>query len=164
MLKDSLANPCGDLVNSLTQLLRHSLTLERFDSVRICRGRHDNECHDGRFRSHLLQSMIESFQNQHTLSSKLDLPRPASTSQPVGETLTSKRLDKHVHTLITELVTTSSKQINRIFQIKVVMTVKVTSDEIVNFFFRLNMEVLKLVHGREFDHVETVRQDTILNR
>lgn len=41
------------------------------------------------------------------------------------------------------------------------MTIKVTSDEIVNLLLGLNVEILEFVHSSEFDDIETVGQDTI---
>lgn len=41
------------------------------------------------------------------------------------------------------------------------MTVEVTTDEVVDFLFRLNVQVLELVHCRELLDVQTVWQNTI---
>lgn len=74
---------------------------------------------------------------------------------------TSQRFNKHIHTLIPVLVSTSSEQVDGVLKIEIVMTVKMTSDEIVDLLFCLNVQVLELVHSGEFDNVQTVRQDTI---
>lgn len=75
--------------------------------------------------------------------------------------LTCKRLDKHVDTFVPELVSTSSEQVECVFKVKVVMTVEVTSDKIVDLLLGLDVQVLELVHGRKLLDVETVGQDTI---
>ena len=60
--------------------------------------------------------------------------------------LTSKRLDKHIDTLISILVPSSREKVQSIFQIEIIMTVKVTSDEIVDLGFTESMQVLEFVH------------------
>jgi hypothetical protein len=74
---------------------------------------------------------------------------------------TGKRFDEHVDTLVSELVSSSSEQVDGVFQVKVVVPVEVTSDKVVDLLLGLDMQVLELVHGSELDHVQTVRQDTI---
>jgi hypothetical protein len=70
--------------------------------------------------------------------------------------LTSKRLDKHINTFVPELVSSSSEQVKSVVEIEIVMTVEVSSDEIINLLLGLNVEVLELVHGSELLDVETV--------
>jgi hypothetical protein len=70
--------------------------------------------------------------------------------------LTSKRLDKHINTFIPKLVSTSSEQVQGIVKVEIVMTVEMTSDEIVNLLLGLNVEVLEFVHGGELLDIETV--------
>lgn len=41
------------------------------------------------------------------------------------------------------------------------MTIEVTPDEIVDLLLGLYVEVLELVHGSEFDNIETVGENTI---
>jgi hypothetical protein len=78
-----------------------------------------------------------------------------------SEGLTSKRLDKHINTFIPKLVSTSSEQIKRVVQIEIVMTIEMTSNEIVNLLLGLNVEVLEFVHSCELLDVKTVGEDTI---
>lgn len=73
----------------------------------------------------------------------------------------SERLDEHIHTLITVLVTPSSEEVQSVFQIEVIVAVEMPSDEVVNLFFRLSVEVLELVHGRKLDDIQAVGKDTI---
>jgi hypothetical protein len=77
------------------------------------------------------------------------------------EGLTSKRLNKHINTFIPKLVSTSSEQVKRVVKVEIVMTIEMTSDEIVNLLLGLNVEVLEFVHSSEFLDVETVGEDTI---
>ena len=79
----------------------------------------------------------------------------------VESRLTSKRFDKHVNTFIPKLVSTSSEQIKSVVQIEIVMTIEMTSDEIVNLLLGLDVEVLEFVHSSELLDVETVREDTV---
>jgi hypothetical protein len=83
------------------------------------------------------------------------------SEREVASGLTSKRLDKHINTFIPKLVSTSSEQIKRIVQIEIVMTIEMTSDEIVNLLLGLNVEVLEFVHSCELLDVKTVGEDTI---
>lgn len=41
------------------------------------------------------------------------------------------------------------------------MSIKVSSNEIVNFLFCLLMQILEFVHGREFRNIKTVRENAI---
>ena len=41
------------------------------------------------------------------------------------------------------------------------MTIEMSSHEIVDFLFRLLMQILKLVHSREFLDVETIGKNSI---
>ena len=75
--------------------------------------------------------------------------------------LTSKRFDKHINTFIPKLVSTSSEQVERVVQIEIVMTIEMTSDEIVNLLLGLDVEILEFVHSRELLDVKTVGKDTI---
>ena len=59
--------------------------------------------------------------------------------------------------LVSVLVSTSGEEVERIVEIKVVMTVEMTSDEIVDLLFRNLMKILEFVHRRELDHVQSVR-------
>lgn len=74
---------------------------------------------------------------------------------------TSKRLDEHVDALVSELVATSSEEIERVLGIEVVMTVKVASDEVVDFLLGVLVQILKLMHGRELGNVEAIGQDSV---
>ena len=88
--------------------------------------------------------------------------RPTRRSLIVGiPILTSQTLEEHVNTLVPVLVSSSSEHVNGILHIKVIMTVKVTLDKLVDLGLGQGVEVLKLVHGLEFDHVETVGKDTV---
>lgn len=64
----------------------------------------------------------------------------------VEERLTSKRFNKHINTFIPKLISTSSEEVQSIIQIEIVMTIEMTSDEIVNLLFGLDVEVLEFVH------------------
>jgi hypothetical protein len=72
-----------------------------------------------------------------------------------------KGLDEHVQALVTVLIATSSEEIESVLEIKVVMTIKVTADKVVNTLLGDSMQVLELVHGRELDDVQSVWQDAI---
>ena len=88
---------------------------------------------------------------------------PASQSAHAisNEQPTSQRLDEHVHTLVPELVSPSREQVDGVLEVKVVVSVEVSADEIVDLLLGLDVQVLELVHGRELLDVEAVRQDTV---
>lgn len=63
MVKKPRADPVLDFRDCISKLLCDSLPFERFDSIRVCRGRHDDEGDNSDIRSCLLQSVIQSFWN-----------------------------------------------------------------------------------------------------
>lgn len=75
--------------------------------------------------------------------------------------LTSKGFNKHINTFIPKLVSTSSEQVQCVVEVEIVMTIEMTSDEIVNLLLGLDVEILEFVHSSELLDVETVREDTI---
>lgn len=75
--------------------------------------------------------------------------------------LTSQRFNKHVNTLVPELVSPGGEHVDGVFQIKVVVSVEVTTNEFVDLLLGHCVQVLEFVHGRKLFHVQTVRQDTI---
>ena len=153
MLKDPPSNPLSNLINSLLQLSSNSLSLQCLDSVRVGSSRHNDESDNGSLGSSFLESGVESW---------------LSATMPIGRGgvqwdrgLTSKRLDKHINTFIPKLISTSSEEIQSVVQIEIVMTIEMTSDEIVNLLLGLNVEVLELVHSSELLDVETVGEDSV---
>ena len=88
---------------------------------------------------------------------------PASQSAHAisNEQPTSQRLDEHVDTLVPELVSASREQVDGVLEVKVVVSVEVSADEVVDLFLGLDVQVLELVHRRELLDVKTVRQDTV---
>ena len=74
---------------------------------------------------------------------------------------TSERLDEHVDTLVAVLVPTCGEEVERVFQIEIVVSVEVALDELVDLGFGDGVKVLELVHGRELDHVETVGEHAV---
>lgn len=165
VLKDTLANAGSHLRDSLAELLRHGLTLERFDSVRVGRSGHDDERHDSRLGAHLLEAVVET---RTSALAFYRVPCILTTSHystrhsiPVQDQLTSKRLEEHVDTLISKLITTRRKHVNGILEVKVVVAIKVTAYKVVDLVFGLDVQVLELVHRGKLDDVETVGKDTV---
>lgn len=132
-LKDATANSTLNDINGISQRLDDSLSLQCFNGQGSGLGRHDDESNNCRLASGGLEAVVE----------------------------TGKRLDKHVHTLIPELVATRSKEVERVFWLEIVMAVEVTADKVMNLLLVLLVEVLELVHGRELGDVETIGEDTI---
>jgi hypothetical protein len=62
VLEKSVSDPVLNLLDRVLQLLDDGLTLEGFDRVRVGRGGHDDERDDGGLGSHLLKSVVESWQ------------------------------------------------------------------------------------------------------
>lgn len=84
-----------------------------------------------------------------------------SRSMRLKTRLTSKRFDEHVNSLVSVLVSTSSEEVKGVVKIEVVVTVEMTSDEVVDLLFRNGVKILELVHGRELGDVETVGSDSV---
>jgi hypothetical protein len=61
MLKDPPSNPLSNLINSLLQLSSNSLSLQRFNSVRVGSSGHDDECDNSSLGSSFLESGVKSW-------------------------------------------------------------------------------------------------------
>ena len=60
MLEEAGADPVLDFGDGIAELLRHRLTLQCVDGVRVSGGRHDNEHDDCRLRARLLKAIVEA--------------------------------------------------------------------------------------------------------
>ena len=113
--------------------LDDSLTFQGFNRERRGFGRHDDKGDYGHLGPGRFQIVIQSRQ----------------------------RLDEHVHAFIPVLVATGCEEIERVLRIKVIVTVEMTADEIMDLLFGLLVQVLEFVHGGEFLDVESIRQYSI---
>lgn len=128
--------PSDALLNhgcGVPQRLDDCLALERFDGERRRLRRHNDECHNRHLAAGILQAMV----------------------QP------SQRLDEHVDTLVSELITTSSEDVQGIVRVKVIVAIEVTANKVVNLLLGLLVQVLEFMDGGKFGYVEPVGQDTI---
>lgn len=78
--------------------------------------------------------------------------------------LTGQTLEEHVDTLVPVFVPSRGKHVDRVLQVKVVVSVKVTSDELVDLGLGQGVQVLELVHRLELDDVETVGKHSVCTR
>lgn len=69
---------------------------------------------------------------------------------------TGEGFNKHIDALVAIFVSTGSEKVEGIVEIKVIMTVEMATDEIVDDILFDGMQILKFVHGTEFDDIETV--------
>lgn len=69
--------------------------------------------------------------------------------------------DEHVHALVSIFVSPGGEEIESVLRVKVDVAVKMAADEIVNFLFRLLVEVLEFVNRRKLRNVQSVRYDAI---
>lgn len=132
-LKDAASNALLNDMGGVSQGLDHSLTLESFHSERSSLRRHDDEGHNRDLASCGLETVVE----------------------------TGQRLDKHVDTLVSELVTAGSEEVEGVINVEIVVTVEVSSYKVMDLFLGLLMEVLEFVDSGEFGNVEAIGQDTI---
>lgn len=65
----------------------------------------------------------------------------------------SERFDKQISTLVVELIATSNEKVERLVEVKVVVTVKVPSNKAMNLFLCSSMQVLELVKGAELLYI-----------
>lgn len=72
-----------------------------------------------------------------------------------------QRLDVHVNALVAVLVASSGEKVQRIIKIEIVMAIKVTSHKVMDTILGDCVQVLELVHRREFDHVQSVGQHAV---
>lgn len=122
-----------DIGNSVAELLDDSLPFERLDRVRLSRRWHNDESNNSDSRASLLKAVVEA----------------------------SKRLDEHVDTLVAVLVPSSSEHIQCIVDIKVIMSVEMPTDELIDLRLGCGVQVLELVHRLEFDDVKPVGDDAV---
>lgn len=73
----------------------------------------------------------------------------------------SQRLNEHVYTLIAVFVATGGEEVESLVGIKVVVTIEVTSHEIIDPLLADLMQVLELVSGGELLDIQTVGQNTV---
>jgi hypothetical protein len=78
--------------------------------------------------------------------------------------LTGQTLEEHVDTLVPVLVPSRGEHVDRVLEVKVVVSVKVTSDELVDLGLGKGVQVLELVHRLELDDVETVGENSVCAR
>ncbi len=97
LLEQTFSDARLDLLDRVAQLLGDSLPLERLDGVRVGGGRHDDKGDHSGLGAALLQLVVE----------------------------TCQRLDEHVDSLVAVFISTSSKEIERVVEIKVVVAVEV---------------------------------------
>jgi len=70
---------------------------------------------------------------------------------------TAKSFDEHVNTLITVFITSSNEEVEGVaFQVPIIVTIKVTSNKIVDLLFADSVQVLEFVHSGEFDNIQTI--------
>jgi hypothetical protein len=74
---------------------------------------------------------------------------------------TRKRLNKHVHSLVTILVPPSREHIKSIFKIEIIIPIKMTTNKFVNLRLGCRMKILEFVHRLELDDIQPVRKNTI---
>lgn len=132
-LEQLLANVTLDGLDGVVKRLDDSLTPEGLDGQRRGLGWHNDERDDGHIRPGRLHPVVEA----------------------------SKGLDEHVDTFIPVLVTTSGEEVESLVGIKVVVSVEVASNKVVDALLVLLVEVLELMGGRKLLDVQTVWQDTI---
>lgn len=113
--------------------LDDGLSPEGLDSQRRGLGGHNNKGDNSHFAASALESVVKA----------------------------CERLNEHVDTLISVFVSSCGEDVQRIVWVKVVMSVEVAANKVVNLLLRYLMQILELVHGGELGHVETVGQDTV---
>ena len=122
-----------DHADGVAQGFDHRLPFQRFHRQGMRLSGHDDERDDGRLRTRHFEAMVQ--------------PREG--------------FDEHIHAFIPIFIPTRGKEIKGVLGLEVDVAVKMTSHKIVDFLFRLLVEVLELVHGREFLHIQPVRYDAI---
>lgn len=65
----------------------------------------------------------------------------------MGKMRTSQSFDKHIYTLVSILVSTGSEKINCVVEIKVELTVKMSTNKLVNALLVASVQVLKFMHS-----------------
>lgn len=132
-LEQLLANVALNVSNSIVQALDYGLALQCLHSKRSRLSRHDDEGNDSHVGAGRLHTVVQA----------------------------SQRLNEHIHTLISVLVTSSSEEVESLVRVKIVVSIEVAADKIVDALLVGLVKVLELVGSAEFLHVQTVGQDTV---
>ena len=66
MLEKPVADPILDFRYSVAKLLRHRLSFQSFDCVRIRGSGHNDKCDNRHVRSRLLQAIVQSYIQLHS--------------------------------------------------------------------------------------------------
>ena len=74
---------------------------------------------------------------------------------------TGQRFDEHVDALVPVLVASGSEEVEGVVEVEVVMPVEVSADKVIDLLLRKGMQILELMHGRELDDVEAIRQNAV---
>jgi len=91
---------------------------------------------------------------------------------------TSKRFNKHIDAFVSVFISTCGKELREresgsgyhgikityikgIVEIKIIVTIKMTSDKLVDFSLACRMEVLEFMDSLKFNDVKTIGKDTI---
>jgi hypothetical protein len=67
MVKYTSADSVLDLRDGVAKLFGNSLTLQGLDGIRVCGGRHDDECHNGDGRASFLETVVETWMKMRML-------------------------------------------------------------------------------------------------
>lgn len=119
--------------NGIVQALDHGLALQCLHGEGGGLSRHDDESHDCHVGASRLHAVVQ----------------------------TSQRLNKHVHTLIPVLVTSSSEEVQRLVRIEVIVPIEMTADKVVDALLVGLVQVLELVGSAELLDVQAVGKDTV---
>lgn len=122
-----------DHADGVAQRFDHRLPFQRFYRQRMRLGGHDYERDDRHLRTRHLEAMVQSREG----------------------------FDEHIHPFVSIFVSPRREEIEGVLGLKVDVTVKMASDEIVYFLLRLLVEILELVHSRKFLHIQSVWHNAI---
>ncbi len=132
-LEQPLAHFPFDHAHGVPQGFNHRLPFQGFHGQGLRLRRHDDEGDDRHLRLRHLEAVIQ--------------PRQG--------------LNEHVHAFVPVLVSPGGEEIQRVLGLEIDVAVEMTAHEIMNLLLVLLMQVLELVHGREFLDVEAIGDDAI---
>ena len=73
----------------------------------------------------------------------------------------SERLNEHVNAFIAVFITTGGEEVECFLRVEIVVSVEVAANEVGNALFIRLVQVLELMSGAEFLHIQPVGKDTI---
>lgn len=69
--------------------------------------------------------------------------------------------NEQISSLVAEFITAGGEHVKGLVQVKIHVTIEVASDEVVDLFLALSVEILEFVEGSELDNIQSIGSENI---